>query len=93
MDPATRETRGVLAAVEKDQAEIKARGTIAHVMNEKPDPAAAFVLMRGDYDKPKDKVDASTPAVLPPFPADFPRNRLGFAKWLLLPGNTRSPRG
>ena len=85
MDPQTRATRDVLATVEKEQAEIKARGTIAHVMNEKAEPAAAFVLMRGDYDKPKDKVEASTPAVLPPLPADLPRNRLGFAKWLLMP--------
>jgi hypothetical protein len=29
-----------------------------------------------------DKVERETPDWLPPFPADQPRNRLGFAKWL-----------
>jgi mono/diheme cytochrome c family protein len=72
-----------LAKLEKEQADIKARGTIAYVMQEKPEPAMAFILQRGDYDKRKDQVSANTPAVLPAFPADAPRNRLGFAKWLL----------
>ncbi len=30
-------------------------------MNERPEPAAAFVLFRGDYDKRRDAVDADTP--------------------------------
>ncbi|HYH68149.1 MAG TPA: DUF1553 domain-containing protein, partial [Urbifossiella sp.] len=38
---------------------------------------------RGDYDKRRDKVTASTPAALSGFPADLPKNRLGFANWLL----------
>ena len=67
----------------KEQADIKARGTIAYVMQEKTDPAMAFILQRGDYDKRKDQVTAGTPSILPAFPADAPRNRLGFAKWLL----------
>ena len=65
------------------ESTIKDRSTIAHVMQEKPDPANAYVLFRGDYDKRRDEVKASTPAVFPPFPDDLPRNRLGFAKWLL----------
>lgn len=72
-----------VAKLEKEQAEIKARGTIAHVMQEKTEPAMAFILQRGDYDKRLDQVGANTPEVLPAFPADAPRNRLGLAKWLL----------
>src|SRR5271170_1151952 len=45
----------------------------------------AFILFRGDYDKRRDPVEAGTPSVLPPMPADLPRNRLGFAQWLLRP--------
>src|SRR5207237_6434635 len=48
-------------------------------------PPEAFVLFRGEYEKRKDKVEPSTPAVLPAMPAGLPRNRLGLAKWLLLP--------
>ena len=64
---------------------MKARGTIAHVMQEKPSEPMAYVLYRGEYDKRRDPVKAGTPKALPPMPADLPRNRLGFAQWLLRP--------
>lgn len=76
------------AAVEKlqkEEVDIKSRGTIAHVMNEKPSMAKAFVLNRGEYSQRKDEVAPAIPAILPKFPDDLPKNRLGFAKWLLLP--------
>ncbi len=74
-----------LTGIEGEIAAIQARGTIAHVMNEKPGTPTAFILDRGEYDKRKEQVTASTPEVLPPFPDHLPRNRLGLAKWLLLP--------
>jgi mono/diheme cytochrome c family protein len=73
------------AGLEREQNAIQTRGTIAHVMQDKNEPATAYVLFRGEYDQRRDQVSANTPAVLPPFPEDYPRNRLGFAKWLLLP--------
>src|SRR5262249_13755511 len=45
-------------------------------------PRETFVLTRGQYNKPAAKVEAGTPAVLPPFAADLPVNRLGLARWL-----------
>ncbi|RLS83643.1 MAG: DUF1553 domain-containing protein [Planctomycetota bacterium] len=72
------------ATLDAEQAEIRRRGTVAHVMNEKPEMAKAFVLARGEYDKRLDEVQPSTPAVLPGFPEGAPRNRLGLARWLLL---------
>ena len=69
--------------MEKEQSAIKARGTVAHVMQEKPEEPGAFVLFRGEYDKRRDPVKANTPEFLPPFPADGSKNRLGLAKWLL----------
>jgi hypothetical protein len=74
-----------VSKLEAEQAQIKASGTIAHVMQEKAGEAGAFVLNRGEYDQRRDPVKADTPDAMPPFPADAPRNRLGFAKWLLLP--------
>jgi hypothetical protein len=70
-------------AIEQEMAAIKARGTIAHVMQEKSEPAMAFVLARGEYDKRKDQVTPDTPTAMPPFPQGAPRNRLGLAQWLL----------
>ena len=45
------------------------------------------VLERGRYDRPREVVRPDTPAVLPPFPAGAPRNRLGLAHWLTAPEN------
>ncbi len=69
--------------VQAEEVAIRARGTIAHVMNEKPGEPGAFVLFRGDYDKRRDPVKADTPKAMPPLPTDVPRNRLGLAKWLV----------
>ncbi|MCX7412844.1 MAG: DUF1553 domain-containing protein [Planctomycetia bacterium] len=67
-----------------EMAEIRKRGTVAHVMHEKAAMAKAFVLNRGEYDKRGDEVEANTPDVLPPLPDHLPKNRLGLAQWLLL---------
>ena len=74
------------AALIKEESDIKGRGTIAHVMNEKQGVMPnAFILFRGEYDRRKDPVQASTPAILPAFSPDSPKNRFGLAKWLLQP--------
>ncbi len=71
-----------------DLDQLLARGTIAHVMQEKENSSPmAFVLFRGEYDKRREQVTPSTPKILPPFPEDFPKNRLGLARWLILPEN------
>jgi Protein of unknown function (DUF1553)/Protein of unknown function (DUF1549)/Planctomycete cytochrome C len=55
------------------------------VMAEMPKPRDTFVLIRGQYDKPGDKVSAGLPAALPPLPAGENMNRLGLARWLVSP--------
>ncbi len=85
LDSEYQKEKAFLVAAEKDRTDIKARAPITHVMREKEQPPEAYVLFRGEYDKRKDKVESNTPSALPPMPSDFPRNRLGFAKWLLLP--------
>jgi hypothetical protein len=81
-----------VADLQQEEATVKSRGTIAHVMQEKPGEATAFVLYRGDYDKRRDPVKADTPKSLPPMSKDLPRNRLGFAQWLLRPENPLTAR-
>jgi hypothetical protein len=58
---------------------------VSLVMAERKDPAVAYILNRGEYDKRKDKVTPDVPKALPPLPADYPKDRLGFAKWLVRP--------
>ncbi len=67
---------------------LRARGGLTLVMEEKKDTEPfAHILNRGEYSQPGEKVGANTPAVLPPLPADAPRNRLGLARWLVDPAN------
>jgi hypothetical protein len=55
------------------------------VMRELSPPKTAYILKRGEYNLREAAVEPNTPASLPPFPADQPRNRLGLAKWLTDP--------
>jgi hypothetical protein len=62
------------------------------VMEEIREPKPAFILKRGAYDAHGEPVSADTPASLPPFPPDQPRNRLGLARWLFSPDNPLAAR-
>ncbi len=44
-------------------------------------------LERGSLSSPTFAVEPGTPAALPPFPDDAPRDRLGLARWIVDPGN------
>lgn len=63
------------------------------VMEEMQEARPAYVLNRGAYDAPKgDPLPRITPAVLPSFPADQPKNRLGLARWLTQPDHPLTAR-
>ncbi len=85
LDAPFRELNGQIAVAQQDEVAIKSRGSIAYVMNEKSEEAMAYILFRGEYDKRKDPVKPATPAALPAFPTEVPKNRIGFAQWLLTP--------
>ena len=56
-------------------------------------PRDTFILKRGGYDKPGDKVERGVPAVLSlPLPTGVPNNRLALAKWLFDPRNPLTAR-
>jgi hypothetical protein len=59
-----------------------------------PQPRQSFVMMRGQYDKPGEKVDPSTPGFLPPIRGLEKRrgNRLDLAKWLVSDDQPLVPR-
>jgi hypothetical protein len=70
-------------ALVRERSDIEGRGTIAHVMQERMEQPVAYILNRGEYDQRQDEVKPDTPAFLSDFPDDLPRNRLGFAQWLV----------
>ncbi len=86
-DPAFAAAEKKLAGLKAEQEEIRKRSPATLVEDEKPDAPFAYVLKRGQYDQPGEKVAAGTPSVLPPMLKDEPDNRLGLAKWLVAPTN------
>ncbi len=74
-----------LDRLRKVQTELEQLIPTSMVMRELEQPRETFVLIRGQYDKPGDKVEAEVPAVLPRLPEGAPRNRLGLARWLTHP--------
>ena len=57
------------------------------VMEEMPTPRETHLLVRGAYDAPGDRVYPGTPAILPAMPAEYPRDRMGLARWITDPKN------
>jgi hypothetical protein len=69
-------------AAKKSLAAFERSLPSAMVMQEGP-PRDAFVLARGEYDKPGEKVAAGLPAFLPKLPEGTKSDRLALAKWLV----------
>ncbi len=90
--PQAREGAGKLLAARTAWREVIDGVREISVMKEAAEPRPAHILLRGAYDQPGEKVERETPAFLPPFPADAPRNRLGYAKWLTMPDHPLTSR-
>ncbi|MFO0787885.1 MAG: DUF1553 domain-containing protein [Pirellulales bacterium] len=89
-----RDTRQSLEATQEERTKYEAAIPQAMVMEERQEPRATYVLQRGRYDQPDkaQQVQPDVPSVLPPLPADAPRNRLGLARWLASPENPLTAR-
>ena len=81
-----------LDRLRKVQTDLEQLIPTSMVMRELAQPRETFVLIRGQYDKPGDKVEAEVPAVLPRLPEGTPRNRLGLARWLTHPSHPLTSR-
>jgi len=76
----------------KQRNETDAAIAITMIMEDLAQPRDTFVLKRGEYDKPGEKVEANVPAMFPPLPEGAPKNRLGLAKWLVDPSHPLTAR-
>jgi hypothetical protein len=89
------EMRDLAAKIDKlktAQAELDKQIGTTMVMQEMPTPRETFMLVRGQYDKPGEKVTAGVPAALPPLPQGAPASRLGLAQWLVDPSHPLTSR-
>ncbi|MBM1104617.1 DUF1553 domain-containing protein [Aurantibacter crassamenti] len=62
------------------------------IMEEMPKKRQAYAYNRGDYEQRLYKVSANTPEVLPAFPENTPKNRLGLAEWIFSKDNPLTAR-
>ncbi|MEM7010547.1 MAG: PSD1 and planctomycete cytochrome C domain-containing protein [Verrucomicrobiota bacterium] len=74
-----------IAAVKKKLAAVEPDTTLVMVKNE--EVRETHIMMRGNYLSPGEKVEPNTPAVLHPLDPQLPKDRLGFAKWLMSTDN------
>ncbi len=75
-------------ALQKQRDEITKNVPSTFIWNDLEKPRDSFVMMRGQYDKPGEKVQPATPAIFPPLKKSAPdarATRLDLAAWLLSP--------
>lgn len=82
-----------LVSLQEEKQDIDGRSPMTHIQKEKPDSMAmAFVLTRGEYDRPAQQVTAKPMSALHPLPEGAAANRLGLAQWLIDPQNPLTAR-
>jgi hypothetical protein len=81
-----------LERLRKQQTDLEQLIPTSMIMREMDQPRETFLLVRGQYDKPGEKVTAEVPAVLSRLPQGAPRNRLGLAQWLTHPSHPLTSR-
>ena len=75
-----KEAEGVLDFIHMENSPTKEVPVM--VMKEMKEPRKSFILNRGVYDQPTTEVFPNTPESILPFSEEYPKNRLGLAKWL-----------
>ena len=75
-----------LAALQGQRDALDKSIPATFIFRDLPQPRESFVMLRGQYNKPGDKVQPDVPAVLPPLKtaeANARANRLDLARWLV----------
>ena len=67
---------------------------VTMVMRERPpeNPRPTFIHKRGEFLQPSERVEAGVLSAVAPFPETLPRNRVGFARWLVSLNNPLTAR-
>lgn len=91
-DPMVRAARQRVKAAVQAETELRAAIPTALVMQEMDKPRVTHVLERGEYTRPGEAVTPDVPAAIARWPEGAPRNRLGFARWLVSADNPLTAR-
>ena len=76
----------------RDRLAVRTEAFPAMVMDTAEKPRETFVLHRGLYSEPREKVTAAPPSALPGLPDGAPANRLGLAQWVVMPSHPLTAR-
>lgn len=79
-------------ALEAERKALEDTIPATFIMAELPQPRESFIMDRGLYDQPTEKVDRGTPAVFPGLPVKENASRLDLAKWLVSDENPLTSR-
>lgn len=81
-----------LARISAIESELN-KGVSTLVLSERKTPRETFILIKGDFTRPDEKVQPGTLSVLHPLQSQNPNpNRLDFANWLVSPDNPLTSR-
>ncbi len=80
-NPALKALNDQIAAAQRKLRDVEPDTTL--VMVEQEQMRETHVMKRGNYLQPAEKVSMATPTALHPLDPSLPRNRLGFARWLV----------
>ncbi|MBL8897484.1 MAG: DUF1553 domain-containing protein, partial [Planctomycetes bacterium] len=76
----------------KARADNEAAQPTSLVMKERAELQPTYLLKRGQYDQRGEALARATPAALPAFAAELPRDRAGLAAWLFDPAHPLTAR-
>ena len=76
----------------RERLAVRTQAFPTMVMDLAKEPRETFLLHRGLYSDPGEKVTPATPTALPALPEGAPANRLGLAMWTVMPGNPLTAR-
>jgi hypothetical protein len=90
--PEVQAMRAQRTAFTAKKEEIEGAVPATFIMKDMDKPRDAFVMQRGQYDKPGDRVSRQTPAVFPALPKKADYTRLDLAQWLVSPSHPLTAR-
>ena len=91
-EPAVQQARALAKSTQHAAQKFRETLPTTLVMEELPEPRATHVLLRGQFDQPGATVEPGIPGMFTNWPDDAPRNRLGFARWLVSHDNPLTAR-
>jgi hypothetical protein len=84
--------RGQKLALESKRKALEDLIPATFIMADLPQPRESFIMNRGQYDQPGEKVGRGTPAVFPPLPNAGQPTRMDLANWLVSPDHPLTAR-